>query len=86
LDFPVRCCHTTATPYTAAAVRERARRLSRNDERDQTLNQIPTEGDGFDASTGVIVLAATNRPAVLDPAPPAAPAAPEATPALVTAT
>ncbi len=39
-----------------------------NDEREQTLNQILTEMDGFGASTGVIVLAATNRPDVLDPA------------------
>jgi cell division protease FtsH len=39
-----------------------------NDEREQTLNQILTEMDGFDASTGVIVLGATNRPDVLDPA------------------
>jgi cell division protease FtsH len=39
-----------------------------NDEREQTLNQILTEMDGFDASTGVIVLAATNRPDILDPA------------------
>jgi cell division protease FtsH len=39
-----------------------------HDEREQTLNQILTEMDGFDASTGVIVLAATNRPDVLDPA------------------
>ena len=39
-----------------------------NDEREQTLNQILTEMDGFDASTGVIVLAATNGPDVLDPA------------------
>ena len=39
-----------------------------NDEREQTLNQILTEMDGFDAMTGVIVLAATNRPDVLDPA------------------
>jgi cell division protease FtsH len=37
-----------------------------NDEREQTLNQILTEMDGFDATTGVIVLAATNRPDVLD--------------------
>jgi cell division protease FtsH len=37
-----------------------------NDEREQTLNQILTEMDGFDSSTGVIVLAATNRPEVLD--------------------
>jgi cell division protease FtsH len=39
-----------------------------NDEREQTLNQILTEMDGFDASTNVIVLGATNRPEVLDPA------------------
>src|SRR5207302_3338601 len=36
-----------------------------NDEREQTLNQILTEMDGFDSSTGVIVVAATNRPDVL---------------------
>jgi len=39
-----------------------------NDEREQTLNQILTEMDGFDVSTGVIVLAATNRPDILDSA------------------
>ena len=39
-----------------------------NDEREQTLNQILTEMDGFDTNTSVIVLAATNRPDVLDPA------------------
>jgi cell division protease FtsH len=39
-----------------------------NDEREQTLNQILTEMDGFDASTSVIVIGATNRPEVLDPA------------------
>ncbi len=39
-----------------------------NDEREQTLNQILTEMDGFDSSTNVIVLGATNRPDVLDPA------------------
>ena len=38
------------------------------DEREQTLNQILTEMDGFDPSVGVIVIAATNRPEVLDPA------------------
>ncbi len=38
------------------------------DEREQTLNQILTEMDGFDPSTGVIVLGATNRPDILDPA------------------
>ncbi len=39
-----------------------------NDERDQTLNQMLAEMDGFDAATGVVVIAATNRPEVLDPA------------------
>jgi cell division protease FtsH len=39
-----------------------------SDEREQTLNQILTEMDGFDPASGVIVLAATNRPEVLDPA------------------
>jgi cell division protease FtsH len=39
-----------------------------NDEREQTLNQLLTEMDGFDANSGVIILAATNRPDVLDPA------------------
>jgi cell division protease FtsH len=39
-----------------------------HDEREQTLNQILTEMDGFDPATGVIVIAATNRPDVLDPA------------------
>ena len=39
-----------------------------NDEREQTLNQILTEMDGFDSSTGVIVIGATNRPDVLDSA------------------
>jgi cell division protease FtsH len=42
--------------------------LSGNDEREQTLNQILTEMDGFDTSTGVIVIGATNRPDVLDAA------------------
>ena len=39
-----------------------------NDEREQTLNQLLTEMDGFDAAKGVIILAATNRPESLDPA------------------
>jgi cell division protease FtsH len=39
-----------------------------NDEREQTLNQLLTEMDGFDGSNGVIILAATNRPESLDPA------------------
>src|SRR5260370_32974525 len=40
-----------------------------NDEREQTLNQILTEMDGFDSSTGVIVIGAADRPAVLHAAP-----------------
>ena len=43
-------------------------RIGGNDEREQTLNQLLTEMDGFDASNGVIILAATNRPESLDPA------------------
>ena len=43
-------------------------RLSSNDEREQTLNQLLTEMDGFEENTGVIILAATNRPESLDPA------------------
>ena len=39
-----------------------------NDEREQTLNQLLTEMDGFDANKGVVILAATNRPETLDPA------------------
>ena len=39
-----------------------------NDEREQTLNQLLTEMDGFDSSKGVVILGATNRPEVLDPA------------------
>ena len=39
-----------------------------NDEREQTLNQLLTEMDGFDSSNGVVILAATNRPEILDPA------------------
>src|SRR5919106_1356831 len=42
--------------------------LGSHDEREQTLNQILTEMDGFDAATGIIVLAATNRAEILDPA------------------
>ena len=39
-----------------------------NDEREQTLNQLLVEMDGFDTNEGVILIAATNRPDVLDPA------------------
>lgn len=42
--------------------------FSTNDEREQTLNQLLTEMDGFEVNNGVIILAATNRPEVLDPA------------------
>ena len=42
--------------------------ISSNDEREQTLNQLLTEMDGFDDNNGVIILAATNRPESLDPA------------------
>ena len=42
--------------------------FSGNDEREQTLNQLLTEMDGFDASKGVVILASTNRPDSLDPA------------------
>ncbi len=42
--------------------------LSGNDEREQTLNQLLAEMDGFDSSKGVVILAATNRPEILDPA------------------
>ena len=42
--------------------------LGGNDEREQTLNQLLTEMDGFDATKGVVILAATNRPESLDPA------------------
>ena len=43
-------------------------RLGGNDEREQTLNQLLTGMDGFEENTGVIILAATNRPESLDPA------------------
>ncbi len=39
-----------------------------NDEREQTLNQLLTEMDGFEGNTGIIVIAATNRADILDPA------------------
>jgi len=43
-------------------------KMGGNDEREQTLNQLLTEMDGFEGNTGVIILAATNRPESLDPA------------------
>ncbi|MBN2509434.1 MAG: ATP-dependent zinc metalloprotease FtsH [Spirochaetales bacterium] len=48
--------------------KSRANAISSNDEREQTLNQLLVEMDGFDATSGVIILAATNRPEILDPA------------------
>ena len=48
--------------------KKRDGQLSTNDEREQTLNQLLTEMDGFEDNTGVIILAATNRPESLDPA------------------
>lgn len=47
---------------------KRDSRLGGNDEREQTLNQLLTEMDGFDGKNGVVILAATNRPDSLDPA------------------
>jgi cell division protease FtsH len=48
--------------------RSRGFTIGGNDEREQTLNQLLVEMDGFDSRTGVIILAATNRPEILDPA------------------
>ena len=48
--------------------KKREGQLGGNDEREQTLNQLLTEMDGFDSNNGVIILAATNRPESLDPA------------------
>ncbi len=48
--------------------KKRDTKLGGNDEREQTLNQLLTEMDGFEENTGVIILAATNRPESLDPA------------------
>lgn len=48
--------------------KKRDGQISGNDEREQTLNQLLTEMDGFDGSKGVVILAATNRPDSLDPA------------------
>ncbi len=48
--------------------KKRDNHIGGNDEREQTLNQLLTEMDGFEGNTGVIILAATNRPESLDPA------------------
>ena len=51
-----------------AVGKKRDGRIGGNDEREQTLNQLLTEMDGFDGSKGVVILAATNQPDSLDPA------------------
>ena len=51
-----------------AVGKKREGNFSSNDEREQTLNQLLTEMDGFEGNTGVVILAATNRPESLDPA------------------
>ena len=51
-----------------ASGKSRDSRFGGNDEREQTLNQLLAEMDGFDTSKGLLILAATNRPEVLDPA------------------
>ena len=48
--------------------KSRDSRMGGNDEREQTLNQLLSEMDGFDSSKGLLILAATNRPEILDPA------------------
>ena len=53
---------------TIGKKRDGGSNLGGNDEREQTLNQLLTEMDGFDATKGVVILAATNRPESLDPA------------------
>ena len=53
---------------TIGKKREGSGAIGGNDEREQTLNQLLTEMDGFDGSKGVVILAATNRPEILDPA------------------
>ena len=61
---PASCSSTRSTP----SARSGTVSLGGNDEREQTLNQLLTEMDGFEDNTGVIILAATNRPESLDPA------------------
>lgn len=53
---------------TIGKKRDSGKGMGGNDEREQTLNQLLTEMDGFDATKGVVILAATNRPETLDPA------------------
>ena len=53
---------------TPSAKRAASSMLRSHDEREQTLNQLLAEMDGFDSNKGVIMMAATNRPEILDPA------------------
>ena len=62
---PASCSSTRSTPSAKSAT---AAGIGGNDEREQTLNQLLTEMDGFEGNNGVIILAATNRPESLDPA------------------
>ena len=65
------CSSTRSTP----SVKKRdSGNYGGNDEREQTLNQLLTEMDGFEGNTGVVILAATNRPDSLDPGPDCVPA------------
>ena len=48
--------------------KSRDNQMQSNDEREQTLNQLLTEMDGFDTSKGIVILGATNRPEILDKA------------------
>jgi len=63
----MRPASSSSTKSTRSAVIARRPRGG-NDEREQTLNQLLVEMDGFEANEGVILIAATNRPDVLDPA------------------
>ena len=51
-----------------ASGKSRDNQMGGNDEREQTLNQLLAEMDGFESNKGLVLLAATNRPEILDPA------------------
>ena len=59
---------SSSTSSTRSAVRAAPAACGGHDEKEQTLNQLLVELDGFDPSTGLVLLAATNRPEILDPA------------------